>query len=195
MEDQAKGLKIKRKIKGEIVQYFCSTYPLVFTSHITWEGVVAILPKLGDEAVVHRCFKSSGNSFRFSLLRTNKTNETLSTSLKLRLEGIYARQFGLNIPSREEPFLAFFTENLVKTHEVEGELEETPECPLAFVDFSRANTPDWADYEMHNLFEYTGHWEESYCGDRFVIEGWSHFWRRPYSNWKVSEGEEPPGAY
>lgn len=154
MEDLAKTLKLVKKLKSIIIEYLIQKHNDKFLSSCKWGDIVSLIPELGKDMELERCRRPAGEGYLGTLLRRNVAKEGCPTNLAVILKELYAQKFGGTSRAREVPFVAFLTENLMKTFKPKGWTEKSPTCPLAFVDFSQKETRQWEDCEIYKLFEY-----------------------------------------
>jgi hypothetical protein len=109
---------------------------------------------LGSDDEMQRLRRAAGDAHLEKVLKRNAARESCPVSLALRLDNLYSEKFGGNARSRLEPFLTFYSDNLLKTI-LPATLEEAaPQCPLAIVDFGRSSQRQWTEMEIFVMFEY-----------------------------------------
>lgn len=154
MLEKAHTMKIMRKLKLQIVQILIDKHPEMFNTSTTWESAIKILPTLGRPAELDRCRWAAGELFLQGLLKRNAPKEDIPQGLVIRIDALFCAEFGGSARKRTEPFLSFYSDNLMKTMKPEVFDEHSPQCPLAILDFSRQRQREWTDSELAVLFHY-----------------------------------------
>ncbi|CAM6098566.1 unnamed protein product [Calypogeia fissa] len=163
MEDSAKRIKTSKKLKEIIIAFYQENHTDDFPPACSWEDVHDRIPALEDHVNFRKCRRAAGEVFLTNLLKRNVTCKACPPSLALRLEDLYCRQFG-KTRARVEPYMCFFSDNLLKIVKPEIKDRPTRECPLAIVDFSRKDQRQWTDSEIFFLFEHIVE-----CGGKTVV--------------------------
>ncbi|CAM6104213.1 unnamed protein product [Calypogeia fissa] len=153
MDDWARRLKTAKKLKDLIMLYYETDHPNEFGKGTVWSDVTDKIPTLAEADEFWRCRRAAGETYLANLFKRNFASQGIPPSLLLRLEDLYCRQFGKK-RNRVEPYMTFFTNNLMKTVQPDSREHPISRCQLAIVDFSRKDQRQWTDSELLCLFEY-----------------------------------------
>ncbi|CAM6082376.1 unnamed protein product [Calypogeia fissa] len=153
MDDWARKLKTAKKLKDLIMLYYKTEHPDEFGKGTVWSDVIDKIPALAEANEFWRCRRAAGEAYLANLLKRNFPSQGIPPSLSLRLKDLYCRQFGKK-RNRVEPYMTFFTDNLMKTVQPDSRDQPISTCQLAIVDFSRKDQRHWTDSKLLCFFEY-----------------------------------------